>query len=82
MLQAGAKPDCRNGQGELPLHTAAREGELPLVKLFIEKGIDVNATDWLDRTALELTQSRRYTFASDRKDHFPVIAYLRGQGAK
>jgi ankyrin repeat protein len=45
MLKRGAKVDVRATDGEMPLHWAARHGNLASVKLLLENGADANAKD-------------------------------------
>jgi|GEM_PF-3409501 len=49
-LNAGASPDSvssdKDGQGETVLSIAAGSGSLPMVKLLVQRGADINATDF------------------------------------
>ena len=51
---------------------AAKVGNLDVVRLFVESGMDVNAVDWRDRTALPLAA---------RYGHLSVVEFLVGAGA-
>ncbi len=59
----------RNKQGQTPLHIAIKLNRLDMVKLLIEKGAEVNAKDFFDKTPLD--------FAVDEK----VIELLAKNGA-
>lgn len=82
LLKAGAKLDARNGRGEMPLHIAAEEGELDLVRLFIDNGAEVNARDWSDRTPLDHAKSSRAWRKEEGIDNTALITYLIERGAK
>ena len=42
LLDQGASPNARNRLGDTPLNTAARNGNLELVRLLLERGADVD----------------------------------------
>ena len=63
---------ARDG-GTTALHEAARAGHLAVVKLLVEKGANLNATDFSGLTPLKLALGRRKTEVAD---------YLRQQGAQ
>jgi ankyrin repeat protein len=81
LLSAGIKLDARNGRGEMTLHAAVETGDLDLVRFLVEKGADVNATDWSDRTVLDHAQDRPW-IRKEPPDKDAIIIYLREHGAK
>jgi cytohesin len=82
LLRKGAELQVRNGRGETALHVAAYEGQLEVVRVLVEQGADVNATDWSDQTVLDHAQ-RTSPWDDDRPTkQAPVIAFLRERGAK
>ncbi|MBI5095131.1 MAG: ankyrin repeat domain-containing protein [Candidatus Hydrogenedentes bacterium] len=52
MLDNGADPSERDGQGETPLHKAVRQGHSLTVKLLLEHGADADSPDDLGMTTL------------------------------
>lgn len=50
LLEAGANPNTRNPDGQIPLHAAARGWHISPVELLISGGSDVNAADKDGRT--------------------------------
>ncbi len=61
LLEAGANPNTRGPDGQIPLHTAARCWRISVVELLVSAGSDVNAADKEGRTpamiAFELGQA-------------------------
>jgi ankyrin repeat protein len=66
LLQRGADPNVRDGEGRTPLISAVLGGSVGLVGLLLESGADVNAQDQEGWTALH--------FAA--QEHEPEIAHL------
>ncbi|KAH8667328.1 hypothetical protein BGZ60DRAFT_47718 [Tricladium varicosporioides] len=54
LLEAGANPEVRNGQGFSPLHLVAIKGDHLLVRLLLDHGADPEARTPTGRTALHL----------------------------
>ncbi|MEO0787032.1 MAG: ankyrin repeat domain-containing protein [Bacteroidota bacterium] len=69
-LLLGAGADIDYG---FPLHEAAEEGQLEIVRLLVEKGVNVNELDDRRRTPLARAAS---------EDNPSVVRYLIGQGAE
>ena len=51
LLSAGADPDLADATGRTPLHAAARQGRLQLVRLLLEHGADADLVDASGHTA-------------------------------
>ena len=60
-----------------PLHHAAKKGYLDVVMLLIKKGIDINALNRSNKTALDLAENNSYEFF----DNMSLISYLKTYGA-
>ena len=59
-LQAGADPNLPSHLGKFPLHLAVEQNLLPLVKLMVDQGVDVEAREQAGgRTALHLAVDRQ-----------------------
>ena len=52
LLKRGADPKVGDGRGLLPLHYAAVQGMIAVVKALIAGGADVNAKTWDSETPL------------------------------
>jgi len=50
LLEAGANPNTRGPDGQIPLHAAARSWRISVVELLVSGGSDVNAADKKGRT--------------------------------
>jgi len=50
LLEAGANPNTRVPNGEIPLHAAARDWDISKVEMLVSAGSDVNAADKEGRT--------------------------------
>ena len=50
LLEAGANPNTRGPDGQIPLHAVARGGKISRVELLVSGGSDVNAADKKGRT--------------------------------
>jgi len=50
LLEAGANPNTRGPDGQIPLHAAARSWHISVVELLVSGGSDVNAADKEGRT--------------------------------
>ena len=50
LLEAGANPNTRGPDGQIPLHAAARAYNIPFVELLVSGGSDVNVADKEGRT--------------------------------
>ena len=62
LLQFGASKDARNSFGHTPLHSICRgSGSLVLLRRFLEAGIDINAVDHTNETALLNATFNRHT---------------------
>merc|ERR1712107_834103 len=58
-LKAGADPNLPSHLGKFPLHLAVEQNLLPLVKLMVDQGVDVEAREQAGgRTALHLDVNR------------------------
>lgn len=78
LLKKGSNVTVRNSvrSGLLPLHIAAVEGHLDIVKLLVEHGVDINAkktTKGGAQNALEMASEKNYS---------EIFAYLISRGAK
>jgi hypothetical protein len=69
LLQNGADPNASGDTGNRPLHTAAADGCLPLVKRLVKAGAKVNAKNDLDETP--------FSHATGA-----VVSYLKSLGGK
>lgn len=54
LLKAGANVNCRDCQGNIPLHLAILEGDLRLVELLLKYGSDITAEGEMGLTAIQL----------------------------
>jgi len=55
LVSHGARLDVRNGDGQTALHYAAASGDLPVIRMMLVKGADVNAKDTSGATPLDLS---------------------------
>lgn len=62
LVEAGADPTKPDKSGNTPLHTAAGEGAMAVVKYFVEKGVPAGAKNGEGFTAL----------VSESEKHAPV----------
>ena len=62
-LDHGCHPDeVRSKSGETALHVAVNSGAgVPLVRLLVERGVNVNQRDAAGQTALDLARAKRKT---------------------
>ena len=58
------EPNSRGADGESPLHWMATLGDAEGIRLLIEAGANINATDDQGNTALHEAVARRQTFAA------------------
>ena len=79
LLQAEPKIDSRDMHGRTPFSWAAEYGSLAVVKSFLERGANINATDYEDSTPLTWLI---YAGNSENKNAVATEAYLRERGAK
>jgi ankyrin repeat protein/truncated hemoglobin YjbI len=76
LLDYGASPDDRGSYGLTALHYAVRGGKLPLIKLLLDRGSQVDALDDDDLTPLlHLSKTR------SKADPIPVMELLSASGA-
>ena len=76
LLEYGAKVDDRGRYGLTALHYAVRGGKLPLIRLLLERGAQVNALDGEGLTPLvHLSKTR------SKADPVPVMELLAASGA-
>ena len=77
LLMTGADPNIpysnENFNKKTPLHMAAKNGALGLVKTLVEHGADVNREDNLRYTPLAYAL---------KKNHLEIVEYLRSKGGK
>jgi ankyrin repeat protein len=59
LLEAGADPNAKSGEGGTPLHSAAFTGDLESAELLLAYGADPNATDPKGFTPLDVARDRR-----------------------
>ena len=67
LLDHGATVNLKNGEGQFPLHSAARVGDLQTVKLLVERRARLNALD---------SQQRTPVYLAAMGNHKDVIEYL------
>jgi len=60
LISLGCNLSANDVHGNAPLHLAAREGHLLVVKLLVEKGADLEAQDSLGVTALHLAAKNNH----------------------
>jgi len=68
-------PDLINKRGDMgatPLHIAAEEGNVDIIKLLIENGLHTGVVDWIGNTALHIASA---------KGHTQAVAVLHEHGA-
>ncbi len=70
---AGVEFKAREQDGFTPLHAAASQGHLAIVKLFTEKGIDINIEEKGGETAADLAK---------KNGHMEIYDYLVRKGSK
>jgi ankyrin repeat protein len=76
LLAAGADPNVRGAEGDVPLHLAVRQGDIDLVQQLLERGAAQSLNDWgpmPGRTPLGL--------AAERLD-LPIVERLLAAGAR
>jgi ankyrin repeat protein len=60
-------PDLIHKTGDMgatPLHTAAEEGNVDIIKLLIEDGLHTGVVDWMSNTALHVASAKGHTQAA------------------
>ena len=67
LLEYGPRINASNGEQLVPLHSAARVGDLQTVQLLVEQNAKLNALDSLQRTPVYLAAMN---------DHKDVVQYL------
>lgn len=73
LLKAGADPNIHSPEiNNTPLMTASKRGSMPIVKLLIATGANVNAANIRGQTALGFAQTHNHT---------DIVALLTGMGA-
>jgi len=72
LLEKGIDPNARDAHGETPLHIAASEGHVDMVKLLLEHGANPNVRDEVGWTPLHWAAS---------KGHVDVVELLLKHGA-
>jgi ankyrin repeat protein len=73
LIELGSSPNQKDAKNDkFLLHIAARKGHSDIVKYLIERGADVNAKDYFQRTALHLASRLR---------QFEIIQFLIENGA-
>jgi len=72
LLEAGANPNTRGPDGQIPLHAAARRWDISIVKMLVSAGSDVNAADKEGRTPATV---------SFELGHYDTFALLVDKGA-
>src|SRR5207302_9156954 len=76
LLDYGASPDDRGRSGLTALHYAVRGGKIPLIRLLLERGAQVDAPDEDGMTPLlHLSKTR------SKADPIPVMELLAAYGA-
>ena len=78
LIKAGADENARCQRGETPLIKAARNGNLQIIELLLEKGANVNAFDLLGRNALYHAIFRGKTMRLLLNEESDANAALRG----
>lgn len=73
LIKSGANPNYPDYEKRYPLHIAASEGHLNIVKILIESGADINVKDKWGETALD---------NAIKFDHTDVSNYLKSFGEK
>ena len=64
MLQKGADPNAKNGNGQTPLHLSSKVLASPLISLLLSMGEDVEATDIDGRPPLHYVINSRHSGGS------------------
>src|SRR5438093_879209 len=72
LIGAGADVNAADAQGWRPLHLAAANNNLDVIKALIAQGADVHAANGEAKTALSLAQE---------KNHREAASFLRRHGA-
>ena len=73
LLEHHAKLYVRDARGETPLWVAASDGQAKVVRVLIDAGADVNATDERNRGPLDVAMERK---------HMELAEMLKKAGAK
>ncbi len=73
LMSKGVNFDVKAPDGRVPVIHAAWSRKLPVLKLIVEKGVDINRTDFDDATVLH---------AAARMSDFSAVEYLLANGAK
>mmetsp|Transcript_65338 Transcript_65338/g.116479 ORF Transcript_65338/g.116479 Transcript_65338/m.116479 type:complete len:427 (-) Transcript_65338:229-1509(-) len=73
LLDARVDPNFRDYEQRCPLHVAAGFGNIPMMKLLVERGADVNATDRWGFTPV---------YQCEQGKHSKAARMLKGNGAK
>jgi len=64
LLEAGADPNLRQGDGYTPLHIAAMNNLIEMIRLLLNYGADLQVTDKNGKTALELANEKGHNLAA------------------
>ncbi|MDJ0710601.1 MAG: ankyrin repeat domain-containing protein [Woeseiaceae bacterium] len=62
MLDGGADPNLTNDAGYTPATLAAKRRSIDVIRLLVDRGVDINATDGEGRTALSVTLEHGVSF--------------------
>lgn len=57
LVQAGANVNAKGHENDTPLHDAAINGHIKLVKLLVERGADIHAKNSKGKTPLDVATS-------------------------
>jgi ankyrin repeat protein len=72
-LEKGADPHFVTDEGDTLLMMAVRSGSLPLVQLLLAKGVEINAKNRTNQTALSIAEDA---------DNTEIVELLKRAGAR